>query len=63
MDTIMNLQNQMTITESLFKEIELGREGRAQGYSMGLPKVESVIDGLTHRTMTVLASGTGQGKK
>ena len=52
----------MTITESLFKEIELGREGRAQGYSMGLPKVESVIDGLTHRTMTVLASGTGQGK-
>ena len=52
----------MTITESLFKEIELGREGRAQGYSLGLPKVESVIDGLTHRTMTVLASGTGQGK-
>ena len=52
----------MTITESLLKEIELGREGRAQGYSMGLPKVESVIDGLTHRTMTVLASGTGQGK-
>ena len=52
----------MTITESLFKEIELGREGRAQGYSMGLPKTESIMDGVTRRTMTVLASGTGQGK-
>jgi replicative DNA helicase len=52
----------MTITESLLKEIELGREGRAQGYDMGLPKFESIIDGVTKRTMTVLASGTGQGK-
>ena len=52
----------MTITESLLKEIELGREGRLQGYSMGLPKVESIMDGITRRTMTVLASGTGQGK-
>lgn len=52
----------MTITESLLKEIELGREGRLQGYSMGLPKIESIVDGVTRRTMTVLASGTGQGK-
>ena len=52
----------MTITESLLKEIDLGREGRAQGYSMGLPKTESIMDGVTRRTMTVLASGTGQGK-
>lgn len=52
----------MTITESLLQEIELGREGRAQGYSMGLPKLESIIDGVTKRTMTVIASGTGQGK-
>ena len=52
----------MTITESLLKEIDIGREGRAQGYSMGLPKIESIIDGVTKRTMTVLASGTGQGK-
>lgn len=52
----------MTITESLFKEIDLGREGRLQGYSMGLPKTESIMDGVTRRTMTVLASGTGQGK-
>ena len=53
----------MTIAESLLKEIEIGREGRSQGYSMGLPKIESIIDGVTKRTMTVLASGTGQGKK
>lgn len=52
----------MTITESLFKEIDLGRKGRLQGYSMGLPKTESIMDGVTRRTMTVLASGTGQGK-
>ena len=52
----------MTITESLLQEIDIGREGRAQGYGMGLPKIESVVDGVTKRTMTVLASGTGQGK-
>ena len=52
----------MTITESLLQEIDLGREGRAQGYTMGLPKLESIVDGVTRRTMTVLASGTGQGK-
>lgn len=53
----------MTITEALLKEVDSGREGKAQGYSMGLPKTESIIDGVTKRTMTVLASGTGQGKK
>ena len=52
----------MTITESLLQEIDLGREGRAQGYAMGLPKLESIVDGVTRGTMTVLASGTGQGK-
>ena len=52
----------MTITDALLQEIDIGREGRAQGYSMGLPKTESIIDGVTKRTMTVIASGTGQGK-
>ena len=52
----------MTITEALLKEVDSGREGKAQGYSMGLPKTESIIDGITKRTMTVIASGTGQGK-
>ena len=52
----------MTITEALLKEVDSGREGKAQGYSMGLPKTESIVDGITKRTMTVIASGTGQGK-
>ena len=52
----------MTITEALLKEVDSGREGKAQGFSMGLPKTESIIDGVTKRTMTVIASGTGQGK-
>ena len=51
-----------SVIEALLEEINLGREGRSQGYSMGLPKLESIVDGLTRRTMTVLASGTGQGK-
>ena len=52
----------MTITESLLKEIELGREGKSHGYSLGMPKMESIIDGLTKRTMTIIGSNTGSGK-
>ena len=35
------------ICENLLKEIELGREGKTQGYSMGLPKLEEIVDGIT----------------
>ena len=52
----------MTVTENLQQEIELGREGKAQGYSMGMPKLESIIDGVTKQTMTVLGGATGSGK-
>lgn len=52
----------MTITESLLKEIELGREGGLHGYSLGLPKLEGIIDGLTKGTLTVIGSNTGSGK-
>lgn len=52
----------MTITESLLKEIELGREGGLHGYSLGLPKLEGVVDGLTRGTLTVIGSNTGSGK-
>lgn len=52
----------MTITESLLKEIDIGREGRNSGYSMGLPKLESVIDGVTKQTYTVVFSNSGSGK-
>ena len=35
------------IVQSLLKKIDEGREGKNQGYSMGLPKLEGVIDGVT----------------
>ena len=52
----------MTITESLFKEIDLGRQGKNVGFSMGLPKLESIIDGVTKQTYTVVFSNSGSGK-
>lgn len=52
----------MTVTENLQQEIDLGREGRAQGFSMGMPKLESIIDGVTKQTMVVLGGSTGSGK-
>ena len=52
----------MTITESLLHEIDLGREGKNVGFSMGLPKLESVIDGVTKQTYTVVFSNSGSGK-
>lgn len=50
------------ITNSLMHQITLGREGNNWGYSMGLPKLESIIDGVTKNTYTLLFSGTGSGK-
>lgn len=50
------------ISESLFKQIEAGRSGSNWGYSMGLPKLESIMDGVTQGTYTLLFSGTGSGK-
>lgn len=50
------------ITNSLLHQITLGREGKNWGYSMGLPKLESIIDGVTKNTYTLLFSGTGSGK-
>lgn len=50
------------IVNSLIHQITLGREGRNWGYTMGLPKLESIIDGVTKSTYTLLFSGTGSGK-
>ena len=50
------------IVQSLLKKIDEGREGRNQGYSMGLPKLEGVIDGVTKQTFTVIGSDSGTGK-
>jgi len=50
------------ITESLKQKIDRGREGKNQGLSIGLEKLESVIDGVTQSTYTLIYSGTGCGK-
>ena len=50
------------IAQSLLKQIDRGREGKNHGYSMGLPKLESIIDGVTKATSTLLFSTTGSGK-
>ena len=50
------------ITTSLLNQIELGRSGKNQGFSMGLPKLESIIDGVTQATYTLVFSPSGVGK-
>ena len=50
------------ITESLKQKIDRGRKGKNQGLSIGLEKLESVIDGVTQSTYTLIYSGTGSGK-
>lgn len=50
------------IVESLLEKIDEGRLGKNQGYSMGLPKLESIIDGVTKQTFTVVCSDSGTGK-
>lgn len=50
------------ITEALLGAIDRGRQGENQGLSMGLPKFESYIDGVSRGTYTLLFGGTGCGK-
>lgn len=52
----------MKYTEALSKEIERGRLGKNIGLSLGLPKLEEHIFGLTQSTYTVLFGKTGSGK-
>lgn len=50
------------ISESLLKQIENGRKGDNYGYSLGLPKLEGIIDGVTKNTYTLIMSPSGVGK-
>jgi hypothetical protein len=50
------------ITEALLKQIDEGRLGKNRGYSMGLPKLERVVDGVTANTYTLVFSPSGVGK-
>lgn len=50
------------IAESLLNQIASGREGKNWGYSMGLPKLEEIVDGVAQNTYTLVFSPTGSGK-
>ena len=50
------------IVDSLLSKIEEGREGKNQGFSLGIPKLEGVVDGITKQTYSVIFSGSGSGK-
>ena len=50
------------ITESLIQAIDRGREGREQGYSIGLSKLEQVIDGVCKGVYTLISAESGVGK-
>ena len=50
------------ITESVLELIRRGRDGNNQGISIGMPKLEGIIDGLTRETYYLLFGGTGSGK-
>lgn len=50
------------ISNSILNQITLGREGNNWGYSMGLKKLEGIIDGVTKSTYTLIFSTSGAGK-
>lgn len=52
----------MIIVDEVFKQIDAGRAGENHGYSMGLPKLEGIIDGVTKETYTLILSNSGAGK-
>lgn len=51
------------IAESFLKQVEQGRTGSNQGFSMGLPKLEGIIDGVVQANSTLVFSGSGSGNK
>lgn len=50
------------ITESLLRQIEEGRSGKNHGFSMGLPKLEGLTDGVIPGNYTLVFSKSGVGK-
>lgn len=50
------------IVESLIEAIDRGRLGKSQGYSIGLPKLEQVIDGVCKGVYTLAFAESGVGK-
>lgn len=52
----------MNLIKRLFNVIDRGMKGLNKGLSMGLPKLESIIDGIQRQTYTIITGGTGSGK-
>ena len=50
------------IVEKLFQQIDQGREGYNHGFSTGIPKLDSIIDGVMRQTYTTIFSDSGSGK-
>ena len=50
------------ISNSLLTQITNGRDGSNWGYTMGLPKLETIVDGVCKQTYTLLFAGSGCGK-
>lgn len=50
------------ISESLLSQINTGRKGNNWGFSLGLPKLERITDGVTKNTYTLIMSPSGIGK-
>lgn len=50
------------ITEALLEAIDRGREGKSQGYGIGLPKLEQVIDGVCKGAYYLIGGESGTGK-
>ena len=50
------------IADTLLKQIQIGREGKNSGFSMGLPKLESIVDGViaNNYSLVFIPSGTGK---
>lgn len=49
------------ITEALLEAIDRGREGKSQGYGIGLPKLEQVVDGVCKGTYWLIGGESGTG--
>lgn len=53
----------MILEDQILEEINRGRKGLNHGITMGMPKLEGLIDGNTKETYTLLLSNSGSGKK
>lgn len=51
----------MTIEEQILSEVERGRKGLNHGITMGLPRLEGLMDGNTRETYTLILSNSGAG--